>query len=134
MLYLIRNKSDRKLLGLFYASSMSSLWDTIDEGTSPYEIEFCDLEVDSGGMWFEDVTEEPDCEDDLYRYPLVNHVTFNEEVDVGLFDAYQEYINKKDSDELEWRQFDRKGAVGTNEYTRDMLVAACEEIEEVKSR
>lgn len=138
MLYVLRNKSDRKLLGLFYAESPSALWNTIDEETNPYDMEFCEVETSCGGVWFEEVTDDAIDDDEFdvpedqpvakVRYPVVDQVTFNEDVDAALFDAYQEFINNKDGDELEWQQFDRR-SYGRTEFTRDILYDACGVVE-----
>jgi len=133
MIYVIRNKSNRKLLGLASATTLPVLWDIIDEGSNPYEVEFCSLNTDGGAVWFNDVTDEGDSWNDSYRYPVVNHVTFSQDLDAGLFDAYQEYLKRKDDDELEWQQFNRT-SYGASEFTKDKLIDACDAIEEAKRK
>ena len=127
MIYVIRNKSNRKLLGLAYASTLPALWDIIDEGSNPDEVEFCSLDTDGGAVWFNDVTDEGDSWTDGYRYPVLNHVTCSQDFEAGLFDAYQEYLNHKDDDVLEWQQYNRTSFEPA--FTKDKLIAACDDIE-----
>lgn len=132
MLYLIRNKSDRKLLGLFYAKSIELLTEMLDEQANPYEVEFRRLDTRGGGVWFEEITEEKHGDDDSYRYPTVGQVTFDEGTEAFVYDGYQEFIKGKDDPDAEWMQLTKNNSYGDIRSTKNMLQDACDAIEIIK--
>ncbi len=98
MLYLVRNMETRALMGLFYAIELEVLWDLIDEQANPYDVEFRSLDTVGGGVWFEEIADEPDDEDDEYMDD------YDEENDNYLYNAIPEYL-RDDTDNQKYILF-----------------------------
>lgn len=130
MLYLVRNKTDRTLLGVFYAIDTSMLFNLIDEQCDPYGVEFHEIDTPGGAIWFEKMSEEEDCDND--KYPLVDAVSFSEDIDAAMYDGYQQTLNGKNDDEMEWSLFTGHGFDAVPEVTREILASTCSKIEVIK--
>ncbi len=126
MIFIVRSKMSRKIMGLFVVSNVGELFDFLDEKGNPYEMEFHELRYDSAAIWFDEISEETF---DTNRYPVIDGTSFDEDIDASIYDAYQEFLTgKSDTDEMEWQLFDRK-SYGRSVSTEDALLNACNSIE-----
>jgi len=126
MIFIVRSKMSRQIMGLFVVSNVGELFDFLDEKGNPYEMEFHELRYDSAAIWFDEISEETF---DTNRYPVIDGTSFDEDIEASIYDVYQEFLSgKSDSDEIEWRLFDHK-SYGRSKSTEGALLNACNSIE-----
>jgi len=128
MIFMVRSKMSRKIMGLFIVSTVGELFDFLDEKGNPYEMEFHELRYRKAAIWFEEMSEES-FGTEHNRYPIIDGTSFDEDIEASIYDAYQEFLTgKSDTDEMEWQLFDRN-SYGRSVSTEDALLNACNSIE-----